>query len=275
MKTLTLKNGVKMPMFGLGTDGVTHISKPIAEAIHLGYRLIDTASAYGNHQELGKAIKEINRAELFICTKINNGDLINATPAQAVNKILAELDTPYIDLLLIHSPSVHAFPAVINALITLKQQGKVKSIGVSNFMIKHLERLNSMIEHIDVNQMECHPYLFQTELIRYCQNNNITVMAYRPFGEGIFAQDKVLQQIAASYKTTLQQISLSWLMQMEMPVVARSNSAVRLAENLQALALSLSTADMEKIKRLNKNMRTCTGSWADFEEEKFVEELIL
>ena len=212
-----------------------------------------------------------NKTQPLICTKFNNGDLItHGTVAKVVDKILFELGIKHIDFLLIHNPKVENFQRVFKELIELKKIEKIKSIGVSNFTIKHLNQLQDVIEHVDINEIELHPLLTQTELTEYCKKHNITIIAYRPFGNGsreIF-ENETLKKIAEKNKKTITQIILSWLIQQGHIAIPKASSELHLKENIDVFDFSLSESEIIEINSLNKGLRTCTGPWAEFDDEK-------
>jgi len=265
---ITLKSGLVIPRLGLGTYGLSGESgvASIQTALELGYRFIDTATGYKNHATIAAAIKNFPRKDIIICTKINNDDLKNHSVDEVVKNILKELETHYIDIVLIHNATVANFSKVIDELIVLKRKGKLLSIGVSNFTIRHLESIRDKFPHIDMNQIELHPYLYQEKLNAYCQHNNIHVMSYRAFAKGkldLF-KDLELMKIAKHHVKPVSQVILRSIMQLGHATVAKANSEKNLKDNQMALDFDLTQKDLVTIVSLNKNQRTCTGPWADF-----------
>lgn len=273
METVTLKSGIKIPILGLGTFEIpeNNFNSVISDAIECGYSLFDTATGYDNHIFLAKALQQQKNANIFICTKFNNNDLIkHNTVEKLIQHILLELNLKYIDLLLIHNPKVENFYDVFEKLIQVKKSGTIGSLGVSNFTIKHLNLLGDLIEHVDVNQIELHPLFTQLKLKKYCEKYNIKIMAYRPFGYGSLEilKNKTLSEIALKHAKSIAQIVLRWVVQQKCIVIPKTSNKSRLQENIDIFNFQLSDFEMNEINALNKNFRTCSGPWADFEDDK-------
>ncbi len=271
METITLKSGVQIPQIGLGTFDIAkeNINDVISTACHLGYQLLDTATGYQNHLQLASALQSLKTKHPLICTKFNNGDLAkHKTVEKMVDSILQELEIKHIDFLLIHNPKVENFPHVFKELIALKKNNIIRSLGVSNFTIKHLNKLQDMIEHVDINEIELHPLLTQPELIQHCKNVDIKIIAYRPFGYGSreVLENTTLKDIAKKHDKSLPQIILRWLIQHGHVAIPKASSATHLKQNIDIFDFSLSESEMVEINALNKGLRTCTGSWAEFND---------
>jgi len=260
---VTLNNGVKMPQLGFGVWQVPddQATAAVAKALEVGYRSIDTAMIYRNEVGVGKAIKEssIPREELFITTKVWNGDQGYENTLRAYDESLERLGLDYVDLYLIHwpTPKYDQYVDTYKALEKLYKDGRVKAIGVCNFEIEHLERLKNECEVVPVlNQIECHPYLSQNELKEYCAKNDIFVEAWSPLDQGGEAlQDSVVQKIAETHQKSPAQIVLRWHLQNNSIVIPKSVTPSRIEENFNVFDIELSATEMAAINELNRNRR--------------------
>ncbi|MCX7122715.1 MAG: aldo/keto reductase [Gammaproteobacteria bacterium] len=268
-----LKSGVKMPLMGLGTDGFKSLEALPAfliSALDRGVTMVDTATGYGSHAAVASALQARRREDLFVCSKFHSGNLFESGGAVdvVVKQILTELKIDYLDQLLIHNPAViDNFPDTLKALIPLKEAGLIKSIGVSNFTVKYLNKLGADLAHVDVNQVEFHPYLNQIGLAEFCKSQGIRIMAYRPLCEGgELLADARITKIAEAREKTPAQIILRWLVQQEMTPVVRTSSLEHLAENWAAFDFELTKSEMDIISGMNRGYRSCTGPWARFDD---------
>lgn len=259
----TLNNGVKMPWLGLGVWKITkpeEIDFAVKTALEAGYRSIDTAEVYGNEEGVGKAIREsgIPRDEIFITTKLANSEQRKGYDAalRAFEESRKRLGVEYIDLFLIHWPVKDKYVESWKALIKLYNDGLVRAIGVSNFLIHHLEDIISETGVVPaVNQVELHPWLNQSELVEFCQKHKIQVEAYSPLMGGRLGEVTELNDIANKYRKTPAQIVLRWNLQRGIIVIPKSVHRERIFENSQIFDFSLSDEDMELINSLNRNQR--------------------
>jgi methylglyoxal/glyoxal reductase len=198
---MKLNNGVEIPYLGLGTwpmRGRKEVDRAIHFALENGYRHIDTAAAYYNEKEIGEAIKSswVSREEIFITTKLDNYDHGYKQAMKAFEKSLKNLDMDYVDLYLIHWP-VKGRNESWKAMEELLKQGKCKAIGVSNFMIKHLEDLQKNSSVLPaVNQIEFNPFVYEKEVIEYCQNLRIVIEAYTPIARGKKSKNAVIKELS-------------------------------------------------------------------------------
>ncbi|EKV58270.1 aldo/keto reductase [Brachyspira hampsonii] len=261
--TFTLSNGYKIPCIGFGTwqapDGETAVNA-VKEAIKLGYKHIDTAAIYGNEKSIGKAIKEsgINREELFITSKVWNKDRGYKTTLAAFEKTLNDLSLDYLDLYLIHWPaSVNKFNDWDNinletwrAMTELYKAGKIKSIGVSNFMPHHLKSLMETEIKPMVNQIEFHPGFMQEETYKYCNDNNILIEAWSPLGTGKMLDNDTLKQIAKKYNKSAAQICIRWCIQNNTLPLPKSVTPSRIKENTEIFDFVISDEDMKTINAM-------------------------
>jgi methylglyoxal/glyoxal reductase len=256
-----LHNGVEMPQFGLGVYKVEEGKEAVdtvKTAINLGYRLIDTASLYGNEEGVGKGIKEsgIPREELFITTKVWNTDQGYESTLAAFEKSIKKLHLDYIDLYLIHWPVKGKYIETWKALEKLYQEGKVKAIGVSNFQVHHLKDLMAhSTEKPVANQVELHPRLIQEEVRAYCKEMGIAVEAWSPLSRGRLIDDPTLLSIGEKYSKSVAQVILRWHLQNDVIIIPKSSKPARLKENADLFDFSLTTEEMTRISQLNKNER--------------------
>ncbi|MGI5827435.1 MAG: aldo/keto reductase [Patescibacteria group bacterium] len=270
MKILKLNENTSIPILGLGTWELTgsECTEIVEKALEIGYRHIDTADAYGNHQEIAKALKEskVPRKELFITTKLWRTNMHARNAIEAGKRALEELEADYIDLYLIHWPNRSVpITETLEAMNTLKEEGLVKAIGVSNFTINHLkDALETGIE-ITNNQIEFHPSLNQRELKDFCDSKGITITGYSPFARGEDLDLPVIQEIAQKHNRSVAQVILNWLMQKNIIAIPKASSEKHLKDNFASLKWKLSKEDLKRIDTVNHEPnRTVTPPWADF-----------
>jgi diketogulonate reductase-like aldo/keto reductase len=256
-----LNNGVEIPYLGLGTYNIRG-SKEVERVLHfafdVGYRLIDTAAAYYNEEEIGKAIKSstIPREEIFITTKLDNPDHGYNSTLKAFEISLKKLDCDYIDLYLIHWPINKKRNESWKAMEKLYEQGICKAIGVSNYTIRHLEELfnnSSMIPA--VNQVEFNPFVFQPELLNFCNEHKILLEAYTPIARGRRFDNPALKKITLKYKKTSAQVMLRWSLQHNVIVIPKSSDEKRIKENADIFDFNLNEEDMKILNALDENLR--------------------
>lgn len=258
MQTVTLNNGVKMPILGFGVYQIPDAEEcenAVYEALSAGYRLIDTAAGYLNEEAVGRAIKRsgVPREEMFITTKIWVQDAGYESAKLAFEKSLKKLQLDYLDLYLIHQPFGDYF-GTWRAMEELYREGKTKSIGVSNFMP---DRLMDLIVHNEivpaVNQIETHPFYQQTESAAFLKEQGVQHQSWAPFAEGrnnLFSNE-VLTSIAEKHNKSVAQIALRWLVQREVVVIPKSVRKERIVENFDIFDFSLSEDDMKHISSLD------------------------
>ena len=252
-----LSNGVKMPSIGFGTyksGNDKETAKIIKYALKIGYRQIDTASFYGNEVGIGNGIKEsgINREDIFLVTKLWNDDHGYDKTIEAFNKSLERLQVDYIDLYLVHWPN-KLNSETWKAFEYLYKTGKVKSIGVCNFKIGHLEELKKTAQIMPmVNQIEIHPQSSKNDMLSYCEENNIQLVAWSPIMRGKLFSNELMIGLAEKYKKTIAQIILRWHLQRGVIPIPKSSNEERIKENLNIFDFELSNDDIKTIDLLNE-----------------------
>lgn len=260
----TLGNGVKIPCMGLGTwqtDGNTTV-KAITSALEAGYRLIDTAAAYGNEASVGRAVREsgVAREKVFVTSKLRNACHGYQATLDAFERTMKRLDIGFLDLYLIHWPNPlqyrtiwkEALLGTWRAFVELYKAGRIRAIGVSNFMPHHIElvRRDSGVMPM-VNQLKLCPGVTQPEAVSYCKDNGILVEAYSPFGTGGIFSAPEMQAIANRYGKSVGQICLRWCLQNEFLPLPKSGNPQRIRENTQVFDFALSPEDMRAISALS------------------------
>lgn len=258
-----LNNNVKIPQLGYGVWKIPddETATLVEQAIHTGYRLIDTAKVYKNERGVGKGIanSNVSREELFITTKVWNSDQGYDNTLKAFEESLEKLGLDYIDLYLVHwpTPDFDRYVETYQALEKLYNDGRVKAIGVCNFEIEHLERiLEECTIKPAVNQVEYHPYLQQKELKAFCDKHDIQLEAYSPLMNGTYVLDnEVIKDIAEAHDRTPAQIILRWHIQTDVVVIPKTATPSRMKENLDVFDFELSSDEMARIAELDRNER--------------------
>ena len=257
MKTIQLNNGLEMPQLGLGVWKSGNGQEAI-DAIHwalaAGYRHIDTASIYKNEEAVGEAIRTANvpRKDIWLTTKIWNDDIRAGRTTEAIEEALARLGTDYIDLLLLHWP-VDGYVAAWAALERALAAGKVRAIGLSNFMEEHLTDIVEQGEILPaINQIEYHPYLVQANAISYCDMYNIAITAWSPLMQGKFLEEPLFAEIGTFYGKTPAQVVLRWCVQNDIIIIPKSTNQGRIKENSEIFDFELSEDHMIAIDELEK-----------------------
>lgn len=257
---IKLNDGHEIPQLGFGVwkAGAGECYKAVRAALDAGYRHIDTARIYGNEEDVGRAIREsgLPRSEIYVTTKLWNTDQARAETAFAGS--LERLGLDYIDLYLIHFPVTKSRAAAWQALEQIHASGKARSIGVSNYMPKHLDELlaTAKVKPV-VNQIELHPWLSQTELKTYCESRGIRIEAYSPLAHGQKVEDVSLKPLAERYGKSVAQILLRWSIQKGNVVLVKSVSPSRIAENFAIFDFEIAAQDMATLDSMNENLRTC------------------
>lgn len=259
-----LNNDRKMPLLGLGVykaTGENEAENAIISAVKCGYRMIDTASAYKNEENVGRGIARcgIPRKELFITTKIWNNAQRLGDVEGAFQRSLDRLGLDYIDLYLIHWPVPGCYLSTWKEMEKILSSGRALSIGVSNFEIRHLEELRRVSGIVPaVNQIECHPLCYPKELIDYCQANGIQVQAYAPLARGAYLDHDVLCVMGTKYAHTPAQVGLRWSVQKGISVIPKSVHPDRIESNANIFDFSIDQEDMDLLDTLNENYHSAS-----------------
>lgn len=255
---------MSVPAFGLGTFRLKSdvVISSIKNALELGYRAIDTAQIYDNEADVGQAIKEsaVPRQDIYITTKIWTENLSKEKLIASLQQSLHKLGTDYVDLTLIHWPSPNNVVSVkesMEALLTAKEMGLTREIGVSNFTIDLMQQAVAAvgIEHIATNQIELSPYLQNRRVTAWAKEHGIHITSYMTLAYGKALQDEVIHQIAKKHQATPAQVILSWAMALGYSVIPSSTKRENLASNLKAVELKLDSEDMAVIATLDRDER--------------------
>ncbi|MCI1552874.1 MAG: aldo/keto reductase [Levilactobacillus sp.] len=261
-KTIKLADGNRMPVMGFGTYKIGDqetMNTAIDAAWNAGYRMFDTAMLYRNEDILGPAIQQLGlpREGLFLTSKVAEVVQGYDRTMKAVEGSLKRLQTDYLDLLLVHWPVREYFFDTWKAMEQLKADGKVRSIGVSNYTISHLELLATQAKEMPVvNQVEYHPYLNQQALFDYDQEKNIVTEAWSPLGRRAVLDNPMLMKIAKHHQKSVAQIVLRWELQHELVTIPKSTHPDRIKENAEIFDFDLDVDEMTMIDILNRNERT-------------------
>ena len=265
-KTIKLSNGVEIPVLGLGTwlSRGRACEHAVEFSLNNGYDHIDTAQGYENEKQVGNGWKASGRVreEIFITTKITNSNQGYEKSKQSFEESLKDLQTDYVDLLLIHWPNTSDFGRTIDtwrALVDLQAEGLSRSIGVSNFDISLTEQLLSEIDVVPaVNQVEFHTFLYQQELLAHAREKGIQIEAYSPIARAKFFDHKDLQRIAQKYDKTPAQVMLAWLLNHDLVAIPKSVNEDRIQENAD-IFFELADEDMDVLNNLQPQTRLITG----------------
>ncbi len=257
-----LNNGVKIPLLGLGTylnDNGNQTIDSILYALEIGYRHIDTAAMYDNEKEVGEAVSRsgIPREEIFITTKLWNSDHGYQNAIGAFHKSLDKLKLDYVDLYLIHWPVENLRVKSWKALEKLYKDGLCISIGVSNYMERHIAEVlnNSAITPV-INQVEFSPFLYLHDLQNYCESKNIGLESYSPLTKGYKLNDSRLVEIANRYNKSTSQILIRWCLQKGVICIPKSSQKMHIKENADVFDFNISKEDMSELDNLNINYRS-------------------
>ena len=272
--TVTLNNGVVLPARGFGVlqSPPAETTAAVETALQVGYRHIDTAAAYGNEREVGEGIRRagIDRSEVFIETKVWVSDYGYDETLHAFDKAAGKLGVEQLDLLLLHQPAPDRFDktlAAYKALEALLFDGKVRAIGVSNFMRRHLDRLLTDISVVPaVNQIELHPYFTQPDVQKADAEHGILTRAWSPIGGITFypgfgdervsvMKDPLLRELAVTHGKTPAQIMLRWHLQQGRSAIPKSTNPGRIAENFDVFDFELSADELSRIDALDRGVR--------------------
>ena len=269
--TLTAR-GIPVPRLGLGTyrlegDKCRHA---VATALAVGYRHLDTAEAYGNEEDVGVGMRDsgVPRSEIFVTTKVWHDHLRAEALAEAVTGSLRRLGTEYVDLLLVHWPSSTVpLEETLGALTAARDAGRARLVGVSNFPAGLLGRALEIAPDLACDQVEYHALLGQQRLLPLVREHEMFLTAYSPLARGRVANERVVQEIAATHGASAAQVALAWLLaQDRVAAIPGASSRGHLEENFAAGDLSLSPTELGAIDQLPKNHRLVDPGFVDFDE---------
>lgn len=266
MENVTLNNGLEMPLVGYGVFRVPDgddLADAVKTAIAKGYRSIDTAQVYRNEESVGRGIRAaideglVAREELFVTSKVWNDGLSYEETLAAYASSLEKLGLDYLDLYLIHWPGLDTnYIEAYKALEKIYQDGRVRSIGVSNFHVHHLEHLLKETTVIPViNQIEFHPHLTQEEVRNYCKEHRIQVEAWSPLMNGSLLEEALIQQLASKYNKTPAQIVLRYDVQHGVVTIPKTMTPSRMTENLDVFDFALADEEMAQLDSMNDGLR--------------------
>ena len=262
--TLTLNTGATIPQLGFGVFQVDpdETERIVADALEVGYRHIDTAAIYGNEEGVGRAIAKsgIPRDELFITTKLWNSDQGTESAHAAIDTSLEKLGLDYVDLYLIHwpTPARDTYVESWKTLAKIRESGRARSIGVSNFLVPHLERIISETDIVPaVNQIELHPAGQQAEVAAFSRQHGIHIEAWGPLGQGKYPllEEPVVTTAAEAHGKTPAQVVIRWHLQTGNIVFPKSNRRERMVENFDVLDFELSNTELATITALERGGR--------------------
>lgn len=271
-QTFTLNNDVVMPAIGFGVFQAApeETAAAVEKALRVGYRHVDTAAAYGNERQVGEALHRsgLSRNEVFLETKVWITDYGYDETRHAFDKAVGKLGVEQLDLLILHQALPGEFALTVKAYQALEKlysEGKVRAVGVSNFMPDHLDRLLAETEVVPaVNQIEVHPYFRQSELLAYDAERGILNQAWSPIGgitfygdgsKGSTLKDPVIGEIAAAHGKTPAQVMLRWHLQQARQVIPKSVTPARIAENFQVFDFELTADQLAAIDALETGIR--------------------
>ncbi len=268
LPAITLNDGHTIPPLGFGVFQIAPIDTKAAvdSALELGYRHIDTAQMYGNERGVGEAVRAsgLDRADLFITSKLSNGFHRRDHARRAFERTLADLGFDYLDLFLIHWPLPTRYDgdyvSTWKVLEEFQRDGRVRSIGVSNFQVEHLQRLAAECDVVPaVNQIELHPYFLNQDVKAHGESHGIATEAWSPIARGGVLGDPAIGDIAARLERTPAQIVLRWHIEHGNIVFPKSANPARMAENLGLFDFALTSEDVRQIDTLDRGEAGRTG----------------
>lgn len=265
--TVLLADGREAPALGLGTHELEGraCEHAVAEALDLGYRHIDTAEGYGNERSIGAAIRGADRAGIFLTSKVSPDHLRPADVVRACEGSLCRLGTDYLDLYLVHWPNREVpIAETVEALISLRASGLIRSWGVSNFTATHL-REAARVELPATNQVEIHPHFRQEGLADACRELGLPLTAYSPLARGRVLDDPVIGEVAGARGCSVTQVVLAWLLRRGHLVIPKASSRRHLEDNRGALAIELTGAEVDLMEGRPQGERLFDFDWAEFD----------
>lgn len=256
---ITLRDGNKIPQLGFGVWQVDNdeVVEPVLEAIRTGYRSIDTAQGYDNEEGVGRAIKQsgIPREQLFITSKLRTRAQAYDDAIKEFEKSLQKLQLDYLDMFLIHwpVPAQNKYPEAWKAFVQLQKDGRIKTIGVSNFLPEHIERIVDETGVVPaVNQIELHPEYQQRDVRDFHKKHDIAIEAYSPLGSGAVLDNADLKAIANKHGKSVAQVILRWHMMEGVIAIPKSTHAERIRDNFDVFGFELDRDDLYRIERLDR-----------------------
>ena len=265
---IELNDGHSIPQLGFGVFQIEpgETARAVSEALEVGYRHIDTAEMYGNERPVGEAIRAsgLDRGDIYVTSKLNNGFHRPDDARRAFDRTLTELGFDYVDLFLIHWPLPTLYDgdyvSTWKTLEEFRQDGRARTVGVSNFQVEHLERLAAETETVPaVNQIELHPYLVNEEVRAYDEAHGIASEAWSPIAQGEVLDDPVVTEIAERHGRTPAQVVLRWHIQRGNIVFPKSVTPERIRENFELFDFELDAGDLERISGLDRGEAGRTG----------------
>jgi diketogulonate reductase-like aldo/keto reductase len=263
--TIRLNDGNRIPIIGLGlyqADSNARTVRLVQLAVKEGYRLFDTAQLYENERETGYGLKSsrIPREQIFITTKLYTTANGRPQVLQSFRQSLQRLMVNYVDLYLIHAPQGGHVLEAYDTLLELQSKGRIRSVGVSNFGVQHLEAIRNSGRPLPVvNQIELHPFTQQRSIVDYCRRYGIALMAYSPLARGSALNDSFVNQLARKYRRTSAQILLRWSLQNNFIPIPKTNHSNRLRENFQIFDFRLSNNDMQQLTEYGYQQESRSG----------------
>jgi diketogulonate reductase-like aldo/keto reductase len=263
--TIQLNDGNRIPIIGLGlyqADANASTVRLVKLAVNEGYRLFDTAQLYENERETGYGLKSsrIPREQLFITTKLYTTANGRSQVLHSFRQSLQRLMVDYVDLYLIHAPQGGHVLEAYDTLLELQSKGQIRSVGVSNFGVQHLEAIRNSGRPLPVvNQIELHPFTQQRSIVDYCRRYDIALMAYSPLARGSALNDPFVNQLARKYRRTPAQILLRWSLQNKFIPIPKTNHPNRLRENFQIFNFHLNNNDMQQLTQYGYQKQSRSG----------------
>ena len=270
--SLQLNDGNQIPQLGFGVFQIEprDTAEAVMQALEVGYRHIDTAEMYGNEKEVGEAVRDsrLDRDEVYVTSKLNNSFHRPDDARRAFGETLSALGLDYVDLFLIHWPLPTLYDgdyvSTWRTLEEFKEQGRARSIGVSNFQVEHLERLAADTDVVPtVNQIELHPYLLNEEVRSYGESHGIATEAWSPIAQGQVLDDPAITEIADRLGRTPAQVVLRWHIERGSIVFPKSTTPERIRENFELFDFELEPGDAERIEGLDRGEAGRTGPHPD------------
>jgi diketogulonate reductase-like aldo/keto reductase len=266
-------DGIEYPAVGFGTYLLKEEIgfKAVSEAAEIGYRIIDTATFYGNFEPIGQALKKYGRENFYLISKVWPTNQAPELLNEDIKMTLEQLQTHYLDAYLLHWPNSQIpIEDTLGAMEKLRQQGKIRHIGLSNVTVNHLKRALETNIPIAWVQVEMHPLFYDADLLEYCRKKGISVQAWSPLGRGPISHDAFLIELGHKYEKTASQIALKWILQHHCIPLPSSKNKQHMLENLQIMDFTLSQEDMHEMNeraKLGKRERVTKEDGLDFTDE--------